>query len=416
MSNTPPDEKIFTRRGLLIGASAAALPLTSTAFAYNAVQGSGETLNNTRFSGSASFFTDGGRIGITSESAPLVPTALVQIVNKRISTAQRVSSFWEGSGAVPYQNNDNALLETFNRVLSNSANYSWSLSAPNAYNDIPFGVIDSGERVGVYGWATSVNIPGAFVHAGTLSSQVGVKGRAGFQGAGNPQSAVIRNAIGVKGEIYAESLGSTIENATAGHFTSVPSHSTILNNIAIYAAATQGKELNYSFYGDQGQFFNRDQIIIGDSIIAAQSEAMVSVRGVNNSVEFGHPDPSGYSSNLGSTSPHGLPFLALCAEADPYFDSFTTRGKKGVLVYTDLTGRLIFGRIPNSNAQRQAPVEMGAFTADGHFKLAETMYIRSRTPLASSSPGVRGEFAWDENYLYICVATNTWKRTAISTW
>ncbi len=38
------------------------------------------------------------------------------------------------------------------------------------------------------------------------------------------------------------------------------------------------------------------------------------------------------------------------------------------------------------------------------------------TPANASSPGVQGEIRWDTNYIYICVATDTWKRVAISTW
>jgi hypothetical protein len=40
----------------------------------------------------------------------------------------------------------------------------------------------------------------------------------------------------------------------------------------------------------------------------------------------------------------------------------------------------------------------------------------SRTPASASASGNRGDICWDANYIYVCVATNTWKRTAISTW
>jgi hypothetical protein len=40
----------------------------------------------------------------------------------------------------------------------------------------------------------------------------------------------------------------------------------------------------------------------------------------------------------------------------------------------------------------------------------------SQTPATSSATGNQGEVAWDAGYIYICVATNTWKRVAISTW
>lgn len=40
----------------------------------------------------------------------------------------------------------------------------------------------------------------------------------------------------------------------------------------------------------------------------------------------------------------------------------------------------------------------------------------SHTPSSSSDFGQRGEIAWDSNYLYVCVDTDTWKRVSLGTW
>lgn len=37
-------------------------------------------------------------------------------------------------------------------------------------------------------------------------------------------------------------------------------------------------------------------------------------------------------------------------------------------------------------------------------------------PASSTASGSTGEIEWDSNYLYVCVASNTWKRVALSTW
>jgi hypothetical protein len=37
-------------------------------------------------------------------------------------------------------------------------------------------------------------------------------------------------------------------------------------------------------------------------------------------------------------------------------------------------------------------------------------------PLTASSPGETGQIAYDNDYVYICIATNTWKRSALSSW
>ena len=39
----------------------------------------------------------------------------------------------------------------------------------------------------------------------------------------------------------------------------------------------------------------------------------------------------------------------------------------------------------------------------------------SQTPASSSASGTKGEIAYDTDYIYVCVATNTWKRVALST-
>ena len=40
----------------------------------------------------------------------------------------------------------------------------------------------------------------------------------------------------------------------------------------------------------------------------------------------------------------------------------------------------------------------------------------SKTPASASAAGNTGDFCWDANYLYICVATNTWRRVAHNSW
>jgi hypothetical protein len=37
-------------------------------------------------------------------------------------------------------------------------------------------------------------------------------------------------------------------------------------------------------------------------------------------------------------------------------------------------------------------------------------------PATASSTGTAGQIAYDASYFYVCTATDTWKRTALSTW
>lgn len=40
----------------------------------------------------------------------------------------------------------------------------------------------------------------------------------------------------------------------------------------------------------------------------------------------------------------------------------------------------------------------------------------AKTPSSATDTGTQGQIAWDADYIYICTATDTWKRVAISSW
>ena len=40
----------------------------------------------------------------------------------------------------------------------------------------------------------------------------------------------------------------------------------------------------------------------------------------------------------------------------------------------------------------------------------------AKTPASATDTGNTGDICWDSNYVYVCVASNTWKRAALSTW
>jgi len=40
----------------------------------------------------------------------------------------------------------------------------------------------------------------------------------------------------------------------------------------------------------------------------------------------------------------------------------------------------------------------------------------AKTPSSASDTGTQGQIAWDASYIYVCTATDTWKRSAIATW
>lgn len=49
-------------------------------------------------------------------------------------------------------------------------------------------------------------------------------------------------------------------------------------------------------------------------------------------------------------------------------------------------------------------------------KSLKNFIISSTVPATASDTGTTGMLAYDADFLYVCVATDTWKRVAIATW
>lgn len=47
----------------------------------------------------------------------------------------------------------------------------------------------------------------------------------------------------------------------------------------------------------------------------------------------------------------------------------------------------------------------------------DSLRVRNKKTINSSNAaGTQGEICWDDNYIYVCVASNTWKRAALGSW
>ncbi len=62
-------------------------------------------------------------------------------------------------------------------------------------------------------------------------------------------------------------------------------------------------------------------------------------------------------------------------------------------------------------SQGAGAADYAIYSAGGRIRLDATP-----VPNAANAAGLAGEIAWDSGFIYVCVATNTWKRVAISTW
>jgi len=77
-------------------------------------------------------------------------------------------------------------------------------------------------------------------------------------------------------------------------------------------------------------------------------------------------------------------------------------------------------RLYISNTNTTTPLIFGAFDntggTAGRVKINGQLELQTKTPASASATGTVGEIAWDADYIYICTATDTWKRVGIATW
>lgn len=58
-----------------------------------------------------------------------------------------------------------------------------------------------------------------------------------------------------------------------------------------------------------------------------------------------------------------------------------------------------------------APASSNSFEIDGYFVMSG-----QTAPSSASANGKAGTVVWDANYIYVCTATDTWKRASLATW
>jgi hypothetical protein len=81
------------------------------------------------------------------------------------------------------------------------------------------------------------------------------------------------------------------------------------------------------------------------------------------------------------------------------------------------TNEIVIGHDATGNGDNTATYGNGSVTehvfTGGRLIVADSA---NHTPATAGADGTTGEIAWDDSHIYVCTATNTWKRTAITTW
>ena len=79
---------------------------------------------------------------------------------------------------------------------------------------------------------------------------------------------------------------------------------------------------------------------------------------------------------------------------------------------------LATGGIERVRVDANGRMGIGTTTPTGLFDVADDkLRVRTaKTPASAGAAGNAGEICWDASYIYVCTATNTWCRAALTTW
>jgi hypothetical protein len=113
---------------------------------------------------------------------------------------------------------------------------------------------------------------------------------------------------------------------------------------------------------------------------------------------------SPFTSNIAGTAASGVDTYGA------YFNNSTTvsgGGKKYGLYLPGGDYNYLFGGLGLGTNAATAKLDVNS----------DIIRLRTaKTPASAGAAGNQGDICWDADYLYVCVATNTWKRAAIATW
>ena len=91
-----------------------------------------------------------------------------------------------------------------------------------------------------------------------------------------------------------------------------------------------------------------------------------------------------------------------------------TGGESGLAFFTKISGSLT----EKIRLNAYGKFGIGTKTPTALLDVAsDILRLRTaKTPASAAAAGNAGDICWDANYIYVCVSTNTWKRSAIATW
>jgi hypothetical protein len=216
----------------------------------------------------------------------------------------------------------------------------------------------------------------------------------------------ITGAVSSQGIVYTPTVQPDV-TTTASIFNSQPS--TAANAGTPYTVTNL-----YGYFASQGTF-NADSTVTSQYGFAAANtltgatnnygfiSALAAATGRWNFYAAGTAN-NYFAGNVGIGSGVTAPASALEINAAAATSPFIAKINTSEVARIDSSGRLLIGTSSNSGG--------ALLQVNGDRVRVAT----AKTPASATDTGTAGEICWDASYIYVCTATNTWKRTAIATW
>jgi len=158
----------------------------------------------------------------------------------------------------------------------------------------------------------------------------------------------------------------------------------------------------------------------GTLTAAVKSSGSTFFNGGN--VGIGTTSPSGkLSIQADATSDVDLRIFSDIANTPRIYLGDTASQTQGAIGYYNSVDALFF----QSNGSERMRIDSSGnvligTTTTGASKLVvadDSIQVNTaKTPASASATGTTGQIAWDASYIYVCTATNTWRRVAHGTW
>lgn len=111
--------------------------------------------------------------------------------------------------------------------------------------------------------------------------------------------------------------------------------------------------------------------------------------------------------------------LAITHASNPFFSLTGANGPHYLEVVGNDVRATVAGDndfIIRTNSVNRVVIDSTGLAVTGTGSFSGLVSVGGSTPASASASGTAGTVTWDSSYIYVCTATNTWKRAAIATW